>query len=130
MNNVTKQDIKEYCRANQLNDLEQSIIIDVLEKKNLMDIWDNIDKLKGSNLKSDNVTADSIPSHYTKHGIEPIHFINKHNLCFNFGNVIKYISRYKNKNGDLDLEKVKFYADSYINGSYEKYKKHRELNKC
>lgn len=38
--------------------------------------------------------------------IQPVQFIKANNLNFNQGNVVKYISRYRKKNGLKDLEKV------------------------
>lgn len=45
-------------------------------------------------------------NHYAKMSIQPMHFISKNNMDFGNGNIIKYISRYKNKNGLEDLEKA------------------------
>ena len=54
------------------------------------------------------------PTHYqTK--IQPIEYIEANNLGFHEGNVIKYITRYKDKNGIEDLEKAKTYIEMLIN---------------
>ena len=53
-------------------------------------------------------------SHYKDMVIQPIEFTMKNNLNFCQGNVIKYITRYKQKNGLEDLEKVKHYVDLLI----------------
>jgi hypothetical protein len=50
-------------------------------------------------------------NHYKEMVIQPIEFVHKNNLNFCQGNVIKYITRYKNKNGIEDLKKVKHYAE-------------------
>lgn len=59
------------------------------------------------------------PSHYANTGkIQPIEYINDHNLNFNRGNVIKYVSRagHKDPNKELeDLEKARQYLDFEIN---------------
>lgn len=52
--------------------------------------------------------------HYKDMAIQPIEFTHKNNLNFCQGNVIKYICRYKNKNGLEDLKKVKHYVDLLI----------------
>ena len=52
--------------------------------------------------------------HYKTFEIQPIEFVHKNNLNFIQGNVIKYITRYKQKNGREDLEKVKHYVDLLI----------------
>lgn len=53
-------------------------------------------------------------NHYQKMKIEPIKFIMANNLSFCQGNVIKYICRYKDKNGIQDLLKAKQYIDFLI----------------
>ena len=56
--------------------------------------------------------------HYKGHGIQPLEYTMKNNLSFCEGNVVKYISRYKSKNGIEDLAKVIHYA---LLASYEEY---------
>lgn len=58
------------------------------------------------------------PKHYNR-GIETIDYIESHNMDFNEGNVIKYVTRYKDKNGLEDLKKAKWYLDRVIR-NYEK----------
>ena len=53
-------------------------------------------------------------SHYKDMVIQPVEFIEKNNLSFCAGNVIKYICRYKNKNGIEDLKKARHYIDLLI----------------
>ena len=53
-------------------------------------------------------------SHYKNMPIQPIEFIMKNNLGFCEGNIIKYICRYKEKNGLQDLEKAKHYIEMLI----------------
>ena len=53
------------------------------------------------------------PKHYQL-PIEPKDFIIKNELGFCEGNVIKYICRYKQKNGVEDLKKAKQYIDFLI----------------
>ena len=54
------------------------------------------------------------PKHYTNGKIEPIDYINGNKMDYLEGNVIKYISRYKYKNGVEDLEKARFYLNMLI----------------
>lgn len=55
------------------------------------------------------------PSHYTVGKIEVIDYVDDNlgeNLEYYYiGNIIKYISRYKYKNGLEDLQKAKWYLD-------------------
>ena len=53
-------------------------------------------------------------SHYIFFEIQPYEFIAKNELTFFQGNVIKYVCRYKHKNGIEDLEKIKHYCDLEI----------------
>ena len=50
-------------------------------------------------------------NHYAKQKIQPIDYIMANNLGFCEGNVIKYITRYKDKNGKEDLLKTRQYID-------------------
>ena len=52
--------------------------------------------------------------HYAKHNIQPYTFITSNNLSFFQGNVIKYVVRYKDKNGIEDLKKIIHYCELEI----------------
>lgn len=53
-------------------------------------------------------------SHYTTMKIQPIEFIIGNNLGYCEANIIKYICRFKNKDGLRDLEKARHYIDLLI----------------
>lgn len=53
-------------------------------------------------------------SHYKNLKMQPIEFIVKAKLSFMQGNIVKYISRYKHKNGEQDVEKCMHYAQLAI----------------
>ena len=53
-------------------------------------------------------------SHYKDMTIQPIVYIYANNIPFIEGNIIKYVSRWKNKNGLKDLEKAKHLIDMLI----------------
>ena len=59
---------------------------------------DPLDKQEGGN-------------HYKDMAIQPIEYITKNKLDFCEGNVVKYISRHRQKNGAEDLRKVIHYAE-------------------
>lgn len=61
--------------------------------------------------------------HYKDMKIQPVEYTLANNLGFCEGNVIKYISRYKAKNGVEDLEKAKHYIDLLINQIQKEDKK-------
>lgn len=53
-------------------------------------------------------------NHYKSMKIQPVEFIHANNIPYLEGNVIKYISRWRGKNGVADLEKAKHYIDLLI----------------
>jgi hypothetical protein len=60
---------------------------------------------------TDNVNK---PNHYTQGSIEVIDYIMDQKFDYLEGNIIKYISRYKFKNGLEDLKKARVYLDKLI----------------
>jgi hypothetical protein len=52
--------------------------------------------------------------HYKKLKIQPIEYIHANQLPYCEANVVKYISRWRDKGGIKDLEKVKHYVDLLI----------------
>ena len=61
---------------------------------------------------SDNIKLD--PPHYRTGAIEPWDFISAQRMNFIEGNIIKYVTRYKHKDGLLDLKKARVYLDRLI----------------
>lgn len=49
-------------------------------------------------------------NHYKGFSYQPVQFSADMSLNFIQGNIVKYVSRYKNKNGNEDLKKVIHYA--------------------
>ena len=52
--------------------------------------------------------------HYKKLAIQPIEYIHANKLGFAEGNVVKYVTRWRDKNGIKDLEKARHYIDLLI----------------
>lgn len=63
--------------------------------------------------KFDKIDNKTKPTYYGV-GFDVIDFCQKNNLDFMQGNVIKYVTRYKEKNGKEDLLKAKEYIDRMI----------------
>ena len=62
-------------------------------------------------------TAINHPEYYSSGGIEAIDFIEAHNLNFNRGNVVKYITRAGRKDNEPELtalQKAKWYLEREI----------------
>lgn len=53
-------------------------------------------------------------SHYSKHGIQPLEYILSNGIPFTEGNVIKYVTRWRDKGGVEDLKKARHYLDMLI----------------
>ena len=53
-------------------------------------------------------------NHYRKKAIQPITYIMENELGFCEGNVVKYVSRWRDKNGIDDLLKARHYIDFLI----------------
>lgn len=58
-------------------------------------------------------------SHYKKYKIQPSRFINENKLLFAEGNVIKYVCRHQNKDGEQDIKKAMHYLEMIIKRDYE-----------
>jgi hypothetical protein len=52
--------------------------------------------------------------HYKQMKIQPVEFIHANGIPYLEGNVIKYVSRWRSKNGVADLKKAKHYIDLLI----------------
>lgn len=57
------------------------------------------------------------PKHYKKYKIEPWEYILANDLDFFQGNVVKYITRWKDKGGMEDLCKAQYYLEKYIDAN-------------
>lgn len=61
--------------------------------------------------------------HYKSKGIQPVEYAYRNNLGFIESNVVKYVSRWKEKNGIQDLKKARHYLDILI--EFEEQKEHK-----
>jgi len=57
-------------------------------------------------------------SHYKNYAIQPIEFFIANQIPYAEAAVIKYVLRYKNKNGKEDLQKAKHIIDILIEENY------------
>lgn len=58
-------------------------------------------------------------SHYKDCAIQPFDFITANGLGFAEGNVVKYVTRWRKKNGVADLRKARHYLDLLIESQGE-----------
>lgn len=52
--------------------------------------------------------------HYKKNAIQPWDYITSNQLGYLEGNIVKYVSRWKDKGGRQDLEKARHYLDKLL----------------
>ena len=80
-----------------------------------IDVVGDIDVYTASDVnREDKKEMINHPSHYNQ-GIEAIDYIESHNMDFNIGNVIKYVTRAKHKGTELqDLKKASWYLNREI----------------
>ena len=65
------------------------------------------------------------PDYYQKGNIEVTDFIIDQSMSFLEGNIVKYLTRYKEKSGIEDLRKARWYLEKLI----QEQVKHSENNK-
>lgn len=56
--------------------------------------------------------------HYKNKGIQPIIYIHANGLGFCEGNVVKYVTRHRQKNGRADIEKAIHYLELLLELEY------------
>ena len=64
---------------------------------------------------SDNIN----PNHYLRFKITPTQYIVENNLSFLEGNVIKYVTRHRFKNGKEDIKKAIRYLEMILEYDYK-----------
>ena len=70
--------------------------------------------------KKRNRATMNTPEHYDME-IQPITYIMANGLGFCEGNIVKYVSRYKDKGGVEDLKKARHYLDMLIEQEQKAY---------
>jgi hypothetical protein len=58
-------------------------------------------------------------NHYKDKGIQPIVYIHANDLGFCEGNVVKYVTRHKSKNGAADIRKAIHYLELLLELEYK-----------
>jgi len=70
--------------------------------------------------KSEVLKSAHHSDHYKDCAIEPLEYIEANNLPWHEANVIKYVTRWKYKDGVDDLKKAQFYLDRLIERAEQK----------
>ena len=74
--------------------------------------------IKNNNTEQNSFDVQVGGDYYKKLVIQPVEYIYKNNLGFIEGCVIKYVTRYKSKNGKQDLEKAIHFLQMLIDMEY------------
>lgn len=100
-------------------------VFDLEKKSNL-----TLDKLVKSYVPLENIESKKSAldvqeggGHYKSKGIQPVEYAYRNNLGFIESNVVKYVSRWKEKNGIQDLKKARHYLDILIEFEEQKEEK-------
>jgi hypothetical protein len=86
------------------------------DENGLIEALENFRKYGGSN-KIDSPTANETQiggDHYKAKSIQPWDFIAANQLGYFEGNIVKYVSRWRDKGGINDLKKARHYLDKLI----------------
>jgi hypothetical protein len=68
----------------------------------------------GTRCKQSALNKQVSGDHYKDKGIQPIIYIHANNLGFCEGNVVKYVTRWREKGGEADLRKAIHYIELLI----------------
>jgi len=89
--------------------------------------WNNVannkkyefgEKPKKTDMRKSPLDMQVFGNHYKNMAIQPVEFIQKNNLPFIEGSIIKYVCRHKSKDGKQDLEKAKHFIELLIELEY------------
>ena len=111
-----KYEVSNVLENGKLIQIRYSVYLIIVAKEDV-ELVDNpviVEEKSTEEIISDNVNS---PNHYTQGQYETIDVIEDIVEDFEsylLGNIIKYISRYKNKNGVQDLEKAEWYLKRLI----------------
>lgn len=78
---------------------------------------DPLTDTKGGVMSANDIQING--EHYKDKAIQPWDYITGNNLGYLEGNVVKYVSRWKDKNGVNDLRKAKHYIEKLIETACE-----------
>lgn len=77
--------------------------------------WDNLEQQERRMQQPSKANAiQHGGDHYKSKAIQPWDYIASNNLGYFEGNIVKYVSRWKEKNGVEDLKKARHYLDKLI----------------
>ena len=91
--------------------------LDLFHEKTSMSVQEQMDLIKTMTEFVQALTANDVQvagTHYKGKAIQPWDYIVGNNLGYLEGNIVKYVSRWKDKGGVDDLRKARHYLDKLI----------------
>ena len=79
----------------------------------------NIGRCRYQNSQESALDKQESGNHYKDKAIQPIVYIHANNLGFCEGNVVKYVTRHKDKNGAADIRKAIHYLELLLELQYQ-----------
>lgn len=105
--------------------MQQTDFADPFENLNLRWPTLHVPPINLYNVPKQSLNTQVGGGHYKNKAIQPIEYIHANNLNFSEGSIVKYITRWREKGGVADLEKIKHYVDLLI----DMEKQYGQLNK-
>jgi hypothetical protein len=99
--------LKEWQPPSEINPVTVEIIPPAADLESLTDTCT-------SRTEQSSLNTQVGGSHYKDLGIQPVEYASANNLDYFQGNVVKYVTRWRNKNGVEDLKKALHYLEMYI----------------
>ena len=81
-------------------------------------VWNIVNNYPQSKKKDMKTLENKGEKHYKKGGVEPVEYILKNNMGYLEGNVIKYVTRHKEKGGASDIKKAIHYLEIILESHY------------
>jgi len=92
--------------------------VDTPQERSLKEMVENAEGLGLYDDPSKPLSQQIGGEHYRQGSIQPIEYIHANEMDFFSGNVVKYITRWKYKNGLEDLKKAKHYIELLMEQEY------------
>ena len=81
-------------------------------------VWNIVNNYPQSKKKNMKTLEKKGEKHYKKGGVEPVQYILGNNMGYLEGNVIKYVTRHKEKGGASDIKKAIHYLEMILESQY------------
>lgn len=98
------------AKADELNEMAKEVVVKRKTQPRSDFVQEAMEEVKSHPFVRESALDSQVGGDHYKLAIQPIEFITKNCLDFIQGNIVKYATRHKTKNGVEDLKKVIHYA--------------------